>query len=525
MPVRNTNLYICYGIPWPRDYSHVRLFSNVGEQIAYIQSKAKFPVQGNLAYIRDDTGIGIRISIAADELKDCNYIAFQNLNYEGDWHYAFIDRVSYINDGLSIIYFTLDWFQTYCFHMEIQPGLVLREHVNDDTVGANTLQEPVMRGPIIADVEQVTTLQYEWYVYATEKITVLTWDDVTWYDPGEINHTGYYTAMVGSLSRVKDLVDRYTLTGKLEALVAVFARPDITWSDPTRPVISAPNRGSLDGYQPRNNKLMTYPYQYLNCVGPGVEKTYMYEYFKSTGVPQFTVLMERDANTDIVVGPNDYMTESTTPVMNPDYSITITGCPTEGIMANAFLNRMISRPLDSLLALGTAASFMGAGTTSYSGGSALVPASQAGAGGGTGSTTFNPLTMSDLGGLLGANAMGDLWTDSLTPNNVVGSGSAANVFNYSEMHIKFKHMCVKQEYAKVIDQFFDVFGYRVCQVKAPNTEGRTSWNYVQMSNAIVTGNAPADAIQSYINRINSGITFWHTNDVGNYSLSNTIVGG
>ena len=106
MPVRNTNLYICYGIPWPRDYSHVRLFSNVGEQIAYIQSKAKFPVQGNLAYIRDDTGIGIRISIAADELKDCNYIAFQNLNYEGDWHYAFIDRVSYINDGLSIIYFT-----------------------------------------------------------------------------------------------------------------------------------------------------------------------------------------------------------------------------------------------------------------------------------------------------------------------------------------------------------------------------------------------------------------------------------
>lgn len=524
MPVRNTNLYICYGIPWPRDYSHVRLFSNVGEQIAYIQSKAKFPVQGNLAYIRDDVGVGIRINIAADELKDCNYIAFQNLNYEGDWHYAFIDRVSYINDGLSIIYFTLDWFQTYCFNMEIQPGLVLREHVNDDTIGANTLQEPVMHGPIIADVEKEIGWEYEWYLYATEKVEFASLPSVEWFDPGELNHTGYYTARIGTLENAKAIVDRYTLVGKLEALVAFFARIPIPIGGFTS--ITAPAGDELDGYTPRNNKLLTYPYQYLTVVAPGQEKAYMYEYFAGSGNPSFGVYSQYDAATDLLVIPVQYMTATgVDPLASPDYATTVTGFPSEGVMANAFLNRMISRPLDSLLALGTAASFMGAGTTTYAGGSALVTAAQAGAGGSTGGTTFNPLTMSDLGGLLGANAMGDLWTDSLTPNNVVGTGSAANLFNYSKLHFKIKHMCVKQEYAKVIDQFFDVFGYRVCQVKAPNTTGRTSWNYVQMSNAIVTGNAPADAIQSYINRINSGITFWHTNDVGNYSLSNTIVGG
>lgn len=522
MPVRNTSLYICYGIPWPRDHSHVRLFNSPVEQSSYIQSKAKFPVQGNLAYIRDNTGTGIRINIAADELKDCNYVAFQNLGYDGTWHYAFIDSVSYVNDGLSIIYFTLDWFQTFLFHMEIQPGLVLREHVNDDTIGANTLQEPVMHGPTISDFDQVHTLEYEWYVYATEKVIVLTWDDVTWYEPGEINHTGYYTAKVGSISRVNELVQRYTILGKLEALVAVFARPDITWSDPTRPVVEAPPRGTLDGYQPRNNKLFTYPYQYLNCVGAGAERSYIYEYFKNDGTPEFTITMVRDANTDIVVTPNNYMVdEELEPAMSPDYSVAISGCPTEGIMANAFLNKMISKPLDSLLAIGTAAAFMGAGTTTSAAGSALVAAGQAGGA----YQQFSHETMSGIGGLIGTNAMSDLWADSLTPNSVVGSGSAASVFNYDKLYIKFKHMTVKNEYAKVIDQFFDMFGYRVCQVKAPNLTGRTSWNYVQMQNCVITGNAPVDAIQAYTARVNAGITYWHTDDVGNYSLSNTIIEG
>lgn len=496
MPVRNTNLYICYGIPWPRDYSHVRLFSNVGEQIAYIQSKAKFPVQGNLAYIRDDTGIGIRINIAAEELRDCNYIAFQNLNYSGDWHYAFIDRVSYINDGLSVIYFTLDWFQTYCFNMEIQPGFVEREHVNDDTVGANLLDEPVMHAPAICDASVMASIDYTWYVYATEKVDV---DGIQWINPGVINHSCYYVAALGeSLSPAAyDLVERYSLAGKLEAVVSFFARPIMKALEE----IHAPNPGTLDGYTPRNNKLLTYPYQFIEVVAPGASQVYRYEWFND--VPRFVADSIIAPGANVAVEPVDYQdSERQGQLFNsPEYSVTVSGIPTASVLANGFVNELANKPIQTAMTLAGPAAQMGIGIA-------------AGDIAGAASATV---------GL--ANAVGDIYSKSLTAHTAAGSASVGDLYEYYSLGFKVKHMCVNEEMAKVIDSFFDMMGYRVCQVKTPNSTGRKSWNYVQMRNAIVTGNAPADAIQSYTDRINRGITFWHTNDVGNYSLSNTIVGG
>lgn len=513
MPVRNTNLYICYGIPWPRDYSHVRLFSNVGEQIAYIQSKAKFPVQGNLAYIRDDAGIGIRISIAADELKDCNYIAFQNLNYEGDWHYAFIDRVSYINDGLSIIYFTLDWFQTYCFNMEIQPGFVEREHVSDDTVGANLLDEPVMHSPAICDESVMSSSDYTWYVYATEELEV---SGIEWTNPGVINHSGYYIAVLGEnlFPAAYDLVNQYSLAGKLEAIVCFFAHPVID----SPGTVTAPNPGTLDGYTPRNNKLLTYPYQFIEVVAPGSSQVYRYEWFN--GVPRFVADSIIAPGANVAVEPVDYQDSERQgqQYFSPEYSVTISGIPTASVLANGFINELSNKPLQTAMSLEAPIANMLGGAALGTAALAVPGVGPAIAGGIATSTLVSG--MQSL-----TNAVGDLYSKSLTAHTTAGSASVGDVYEYNSLRFKIKHMCVNEEMAKVIDSFFDMMGYRVCQVKAPNTTGRASWNYVQMRNAIVTGNAPADAIQSYINRINTGITFWHTNDVGNYSLSNTIVGG
>lgn len=498
MPVRNTNLYICYGIPWPRDYSHVRLFSNMGEQLAYIQSKAMFPVQGNLAYIRDDAGIGVRVNIGTDELKHCNYIAFQNLNYNEDWHYAFIDKVSYVNDGLSVIYFTLDWFQTYCFNMEIQPGFVEREHVNDDTVGANLLDEPVMHSPAICDDSVMSSIDYTWYVYATEKVDV---DGVEWINPGVINHSGYYVAALGeSLSPAAyDLVDRYSLAGKLEAIVSFFARPIIEAPG----TIIAPNPGTLDGYTPRNNKLLTYPYQFIEVIAPGSSQVYRYEWFND--IPRFVVDSIIAPAANVAVEPVDYQDSERQGQLyfSPEYSVTISGIPTASVLANGFANELANKPLQTATTLAAPVANMAVGIA-----------------------TGNIADSGFVSGAIGlTNAVGDLYSKSLTAHTAAGTASVGDVYEYYNLRFKIKHMCVNEEMAKVIDSFFDMLGYRVCQVKTPNTTGRTSWNYVQMRNTIVTGSAPADAIQAYIDRINSGITFWHTNDVGNYSLSNTIVGG
>lgn len=70
-----------------------------------------------------------------------------------------------------------------------------------------------------------------------------------------------------------------------------------------------------------------------------------------------------------------------------------------------------------------------------------------------------------------------------------------------------------------------MYGYKVNKLKVPETTSRTSWNYVETRNCTVTGNVAREYIHVLEDIFNNGVTIWHTNDIGNYSLSNAIVGG
>lgn len=495
---KNTELYICEGIAWPNDYSNVRLFSSATEQSSYITGKAKFPGLQNLSYIRDNDGRkAIRVNIDLEDLKPCNYIAYRNTSYGTKWQYAFIDRVVYVNDGLSLIYFTLDWFQTYLFSMTIQPGFVEREHVNDDTIGANTVDEPFMTGPFICDKSVKVREEYEWYFYATEKVNA---DSVTWHNPGEgINiYSGMYLGSIGdNLSVINDIVETYTLQGKLEAIVSIFARIKIDSSS----YVIAPENNECDGYEPKNNKLKCYPYQYINVCAPGTEKSYRYEYFN--GQPIFGYASGNMPAENAIVFPSNYLDSETAAdqLMSPEYATVVTGIPTAAVLGNSFANSIANNPVQ------TAMSFVNPLATI-----------------GTSVATGN--VMGAIGGAVGLlGAAGDLYSESKTAHDVTGSASAGTIFERGNFRIKIKHMTIKAEFAKIVDDMFNMLGYRVCRIKAPNITGRASWNFVKMQNAIVSGDAPAYVLVEYEKCLNSGMTFWHVDDIGNYSLSNDIVGG
>lgn len=68
-----------------------------------------------------------------------------------------------------------------------------------------------------------------------------------------------------------------------------------------------------------------------------------------------------------------------------------------------------------------------------------------------------------------------------------------------------------------------MFGYATHRVKNPNTGGRNAWNYVETKNAIVKGDVPDYAARKMEDILNNGVTFWHVNDIGNYTLDNRIV--
>ena len=104
-----------------------------------------------------------------------------------------------------------------------------------------------------------------------------------------------------------------------------------------------------------------------------------------------------------------------------------------------------------------------------------------------------------------------------------GSRVGAN-FNtaYGRYGFEFRLWQITKEQAQVVDQFFDMYGYATNLVKIPNETGRENWNYVKTADVIIDGSMPVQDMRRIKNMYNTGVRFWHTTDVGNYSLSNAI---
>ena len=81
-------------------------------------------------------------------------------------------------------------------------------------------------------------------------------------------------------------------------------------------------------------------------------------------------------------------------------------------------------------------------------------------------------------------------------------------------------MSIKAQQAKVIDDYFTRYGYKVNSLKVPNYNTRPFWNYIQTIDPNITGSIPFNDIVKIKNIYEKGITFWHTNDIGDYSKDN-----
>lgn len=82
---------------------------------------------------------------------------------------------------------------------------------------------------------------------------------------------------------------------------------------------------------------------------------------------------------------------------------------------------------------------------------------------------------------------------------------------------------IKPEYQEILENFFNMFGYKVNRVKTPNFHTRKYWNYVETKNCNITGNFNNNDLQELKAVFDNGITFWHTDDIGNYSLENEVL--
>lgn len=492
----NTSLYICRGIPWNSDYSHVRLFVSANAANTYIISKAAY-TKTQYSYISKSKQI--RVDGMADQYRDCNYIAWKNTGYSNKWFYGFITDVVYLADNTCLISFEYDIFQTWFYDTTVNPSYVEREHVNDDTIGANTVPENVVMGDPVNVASSNNYIPHKWYMYATQVFDEITQAGFAPIEPGATDNevSGYYKIPLTSRAQASRLVDLYTRKGKLESLISMFALTDSSSaSSSANYTIARPT--AFGDYTPKNNKLLCYPYNYSTLVLAGSETPYRYEWF-ADGVATFALKKPKYAGGSSYVFPVGYQKESSaTNAFALENSVPTGAYPTASFGANAFQNYLVQ--YGPQLAVGLIGQVVSIGASAATG---------------------NVDEAISAGVAIGQDIM-DLRTHSLNSQTVAGTQSVAQLAYDTQLIIRIVSKQILPEYARIIDEYFTAFGYKVCRIKAPNITGRPSWNYVKTIGAQVSGNIPEYAETALKAMLNNGVTFWHTNDVGNYSLNNSL---
>ena len=127
------------------------------------------------------------------------------------------------------------------------------------------------------------------------------------------------------------------------------------------------------------------------------------------------------------------------------------------------------------------------------------------------------------GGVSGiASTLGEINKMSKIPPQVQGNTNCGDVtYAMGINEFVFSHMCIKPSYARIIDDFFSMFGYKTNRVKIPNTNHRERWWYTKTIDVNIEGGIPVNDKQLIKNCYNNGITFWRNgSEMKNYTLSN-----
>lgn len=551
--VPSTTVLVCTGVPFDSTYRDVRLFESEGEQIAYFKSKAKYTCE-TYSYQRVNSSVAeprgpltCRVKILADDIYDCNYIAFQNENFGSKWFYAFVRQMNYINPNCTEIVYELDIWNTWLFDWTFLPSYVEREHTNNDVRYANQQVEPIQ-------IQGTFCQQYqEWIFRPPYNIIVATATDP---DTIEIEETDWGMKTVnwgGGVGEIKDnvysglkyttcrtaeevnqIIDSFAIENAVDRIVAIFMSPysfdDSGWHNQELNLNAPPM--SVSGYAPRNMKCLQWPYCYLRVTNLSDEvKDYPYEGFCAYGVnpetgaievdqqpPRFIANAAQSYPASLVVMPMLYfgLSGHADPPGDLDNAIELRVFPDCSWVSNSFYSTAVKSALGAITkTINLAGSLANAGITASSGRPTKVAqAAQQTISAGTDYVSSAVQGTADLIGSF------------LNPYQLGGKASNITSGMYlGKVGFEFKNMMLLPEQMMKLDSFFDRYGYATNMMKVPNMRGRANWNYVKTRECTIVGSLPVQAMNRLRRIFDDGVWIWHTDAVGNYALTNEIIGG
>lgn len=558
--MRNSIIMICKGIKLDKSYQNVLTYTE--QQMYTLCYQNKVAIDNKVSFIKGEENTVI-VDFTYEDCMKCNYMAFQNPRYSNKWFFAFIDSVDYVSDKSSRINFTIDIFATWYDYWTAKDCFVIREHTNDDTIGANTIPEGLDTGEYInsSTLNLYTATSTYICVGVSEVLTDIESNiNVGGYNMYNITYNGIYSGLkyllCDSPLSASKLILAYDKSGKGDAIYTIFLVPQNFFSSITFKTINidtddgvvttslagVPGSSSaysltnvsfhltppdtIGSYTIKNNKLKTFPYCYLyvtNNIGSDV--IYHYEDFiDNTG--EFSVYGSISQGCSIKAIPLNYkkLADSSTPsqTLNSfNYGIVGAKLPVCSWVTDPYINWLTQQGVNIAgFTVNAQETQMGASVGSILLGTVLLAT---GVGGVAGAGLI-------AGGAMGVyNAMQSEYQHDMIPQQAKGSTNSGDVqYGTSSTKIQLYKVTIREEFARSIDDYLTRFGYKTNKMKLPNQTGRTYFNFVQIGSAEIIGypnnkGCPSEAMEQINNMYRSGVTLWHDHSrIGNYS-DNTIV--
>lgn len=521
----NTEIRFLHDVPLDPDYENTLYFDNKEQQTNYFLNRTKHTFT-NQSYQRKNKG-WLRVGFLTDvyggsvirDLYNSTYMMFKNSNYENKWFYAFVDKVEYVNNNTVDVQYHIDVMQTWHFDYVLNQCFIERQHATTDYVGSNTIPEQLETGDYMDAAFTYTENDSTWlgphYRYTPGILLAIAFANDGSYYPGKMvsgwgsrgdYFTGVNTLVYGTaqadITAINTTLESITDAAKSDGVLGLCMCPksllnaDGTSKDPSHITFSVGGAvGPLNGYVPRNKKLLTYPYQLFyvtNNMGNSAE--YHFEFFSDPLNPSFDIWANFSTNPGMICEPRNYKGMS----FADDEKITVDGFP------------MCAWTFDTFRAwLAQNQGAMVSGVVNAGIQTAFAIANPAKAL----SQAENLLTQV-------SSAIGQVYDHYRMPPQAKGTSNGNLVYQASLLTFTFYKKHIRPEYARIIDEYFDMYGYATHRVGVPNRNARRCYTYVKTVGCSIHGDLPSDDIIDIQNLFNRGIRFWRSTAVfGNYDPS------
>lgn len=490
-------------IKWDNQYNNVVNFgsnSNFGNY-AISNSKYKFL---NSTEIRNNS-IMIALNKYILEDKNINYICYRNTNYTTKYFGAFITSIEYINDGVALVTFEIDIWNSYFYGSTLNQCYVEREHINksDDYIGTNTIAEPVQIGNKQLYENTSSKIDYGKYmavlftnfvvrdgqVQSSEVVTSIIKGNISSYS------TSYYDISTeDGIALLNSTLTNISKAGKSDGILALYYCPQKCYTA-VRETLQLTTKGGYiyDEYTPRNKKL--YTSQFCSCIVDNARGNSQ-EYF-------FEKMSRQEDGSVLSYAYFDFFL-----VPTPAVHYYLSGY--ENITNNYMRSGV----------------FMNFQQGSYN------------------IDTFSKYVGDNANGLI-FGALSQTLAVASNPNNIVGNISAVggNISNMLDIankppifagtqgstqfdnyinnnYAKSYALALDVESAKRVDDFLSIYGYQTNIVKVPNISNRSIWNYVKTRDCSLS-NCPSNYNRALSDIFNKGVFIWHNaQNVGKFDVKN-----